>query len=191
MKKMLAILASPRTEGNAATMLDIAVGMARQKGCEVTYVDLYQKNIAWCRGCMACKQTRSCVVEDDVKDIERNLKECDLAAVASPTYFANVPAPLKNVFDRLVGAVMDDNGGMIPKPLLSHEQKYLVLVTCSTPPPFDRLGGQSTGTVKAIKEFFHTSGMKRAGTVVFAGTKGKCAVPLGVAKKIEFIMEKI
>jgi len=184
MKKMLAILASPRKNGNAAKMLDTAVQEARAKGYEVEFVDLYEKNIAWCKGCMKCKQQGSCVVDDDITRIGQFLSECDLVAVACPTYFANVTAPLKNTFDRLVAVVFDDNDSFIPKPKLSPKQKYLILVTCSTPPPFDKIAGQSTGTIKAITEFFNVSGMKRAGTVVFAGTRNKSRVPDKITSRI-------
>lgn len=188
MKKMLAVLASPRKNGNAAKMLDIATQKACQIGYEIEFIDLYEKNIAWCKGCMTCKKTGSCHMEDDIKKIEKNLKECDLVAVASPTYFANVPAPLKNMFDRLIGVVMDDNGTPISKPKLSPKQKYLVLVTCNAPIPFDRLAGQSTGTVKAIKEFFNISGIKSVGSVIFAGTRNKNEIPQKVVGKINSIV---
>jgi len=184
MKKLLAILASPRRNGNAAKMLDAAIAKAEEAGYETEFIDIYEKKIAWCKGCMACKQTSSCVMDDDIKEIERMLLECNLVAVASPTYFANIPAPLKNIFDRLVSVIFDDNDSFIPKPKLSPKQKYLILVTCSTPPPFDKIAGQSTGAAKAITEFFHTSGMKRAGTVIFAGTRNKNEVPAKIIRKI-------
>jgi len=184
MKKMLAILASPRKNGNAAKMLDTAVREARAKGYEVEFVDLYEKNIAWCKGCMKCKQRGYCVVNDDIKQIGQLLVECDFVAVACPTYFANVTAPLKNMFDRLVAVAFDDNNSSIPKPKLSPKQKYLILVTCNTPSPFDKIAGQSTGTIKAITVFFHVSGMKRAGTVVFAGTRNKSGIPEKITSRI-------
>lgn len=185
MKKMLAILASPRKNGNVAKMLDVAIRKAEKSGYEVTFINLYDKNIAWCIGCMSCKATGSCISNDDIKEIEKHLIESDLIAVASPTYFANIPAPLKNMFDRLVGVIMDDNNSSIPKPKLSNKQRYLTLVTCNTPPPFDKIAGQSSGAVKAIKEFFHTSGMKSAGVVIFAGTRNKNEIPEKVVKRID------
>ncbi|MCL2108771.1 MAG: flavodoxin family protein [Oscillospiraceae bacterium] len=190
-KKMLAILASPRKDGNVAKMLEIAV----EKACEtgnfetVNFVNLYEKNITWCKGCMGCKTQCSCVIEDDIKEIERLLKECDLVAIACPTYFANISAPLKNMFDRLVGVVFDDNDSFIPKPKLSKKQKYFILVTCSTPFPFDRIAGQSTGVVRAIREFFHVSGMRKAGAVIFAGTRNKSEIPRKIIGKINSIIE--
>lgn len=188
MKKMLAILASPRKKGNAAKMLNRAVDKAKKCNYDVTYIDLYEKEFTYCKGCMACKQTISCIIDDEIHEIEKHLKESDLVVVSSPSYFANVPAPLKNMFDRLCGFVMDDNKSMIPKPRLSSKQEYVIMVTCNTPAPFDRLAGQSTNCVKAIKEFFHVSGMKFRGKVVFAGTRGKNKIPYFVEKKINTLI---
>ncbi|MEG2814535.1 MAG: NAD(P)H-dependent oxidoreductase, partial [Oscillospiraceae bacterium] len=75
---------------------------------------------------------------DDLSLIREDLLTCDICIVAAPTYFANIPACLKNVLDRLVATVMDDNESLIPKPKLSKSQKYILMTTCSTPAPFDR-----------------------------------------------------
>lgn len=185
MKKAVAISGSPRANGNAAMLLDTAVRCAEKAGYEVSFFNLYDLDIGWCRGCMGCKKTGVCVIQDDIVSIREAILACDLLIIASPTYFANVSAPVKNMFDRLVGAIMDDNNSTIPKPRLSHKQKYLLLTTCNTPFPLDRLGGQSTGCLKSMNEFFHISGMSCIGKVVFAGTRGKDEVPQPIAKKIE------
>lgn len=185
MKKALAINGSPRKNGNAANMLDIAVKKAEQAGYDVVTYNLYETEIAWCKGCMACKKTGECIIHDDMDAIRESLLTCDLAMICSPTYFANVSAPVKNMFDRLVGAIMDDNNSSIPKPKLSKSQQYLLLTTCNTPFPLNRLGGQSTGTLKAMNEFFHTSGMRCKGKIVFAGTRGKNQIPSRIVEKIE------
>lgn len=184
MKTALAILASPRKNGNAAGMLNAAVQSAGQAGYTVKMVDLYDLNIAMCTGCMGCKKTGECLIHDGIDEIRNSLLSCDLVMVASPTYFANVPAPLKNMFDRLVGAIMDDNNSAIPKPKLSSKQEYLLLTTCNTPFPFDRLGGQSSGCIKNMREFFRTAGMKCRGKIVFAGTRGKTQVPERITTRI-------
>lgn len=185
MKSALAILGSPRKTGNAANLLDIAITCAGQAGYEVNKVDLYEQNIRWCTGCMACKETGICIIKDDIVPIRENLLKCDLVMLAAPTYFANVPAPVKNLFDRLVGAVMDDNTSPIPRPRLSSQQKYLLLTTCNTPFPFDRLAQQSSGCMRAMKEFFHISGMSCMGKIVFAGTRGKTQAPSHITRKVK------
>lgn len=190
MKKALAILGSPRKNGNAANMLMLAIQRAETAGYEVEYVDLYDRKIAWCRGCMGCKKTGVCVIRDDADHIREQLLHCDLLLISSPCYFANVPAPVKNMFDRLVGAIMDDNNRAIPKPRLKKSQEYILMATCNTPVPFDRLGGQSSGCLKNMKEFFHTAGMTCRGKVVFAGTRGKTALPGKIVRKIERLTQK-
>lgn len=184
-KKMLAILATPRKKGNLATMLNHAIATAEKKGYEVDFVSLYDKNIAYCKGCMRCKTLGSCCISDDIKPIEVSLKNCDIVVMAAPTYFANIPGPAKNMFDRLVAVIMNDNNSPIPKPLLSPKQNYLLLTTCNTPFPFNRIARQSTGALYAMKEFFKTSGMHHLGNVVFAGTRNKTSVPNSILSKIE------
>ncbi len=184
-KKMLAILGSPKKAGNAAKMLDIAVKQGIDKGYEVTFIDLYQKDIAYCRGCMGCKTTGVCVIKDDIQEIRKGFVESDLIVISCPTYFANVTAPVKNMFDRLIGVVMDDNNSAIPKPKLRKCQKYILMTTCNTPFPFDRLAGQSIGCLRAMKEVMHISGMTCAGKVVFAGTRNKDEIPIRIIKKIK------
>lgn len=189
--KLIGILASPRKNGNVAQMLDCAVEKAKLLGYDIEYVDLHEKSIAYCTGCMSCKKTGICVIKDDVADIRKSLLESDVVVIACPTYFANVTAPLKALFDRLVGAVMDDNNGPIPRPKLSKKQKYVLLTACNTPAPFDRLARQSTGCLKAMDEVMHISGMTRAGRIVFAGTRGKRKPTKAVIQKINRCMERL
>lgn len=183
--KLLAILASPREKGNAAQMLRCAMKEAERLGCETEYVSLQRKSIAYCTGCMACKKTGECVIRDDAAAIRKSLLECDIVVIACPTYFANITAPLKALFDRLTGTVMDDSNYRIPRPKLSKAQKYLLLTTCSTPAPFDWLAGQSTGCLKAMNEVMHISGMTCAGKIIFAGTRGRTEPPNNVLRKIQ------
>ena len=58
----------------------------------------------------------------------------------------------------------------IPKPLLKGKKAYIV-VTCTTPFPFNILAGQSTKAISAIKEVLATAGFKIKGKFVLAGTK--------------------
>lgn len=184
MKRLLAILGSPHKAGSTASMLNCAVYAAERAGWKVDTVFLYEKNIGFCKGCRACMDTGICVCQDDLQEIARKLKECDRVVLSAPVYWANVPAVVKNLFDRLLGAAMEDTE-RFPKPRLSPNQKYLLLTACNTPFPFSWLCGQSRGAVRAMKEFFKTSGMSSMGTVVFAGAKGEAKLPSSVRKKIE------
>ena len=98
-----------------------------------------------------------CVRKDDVQEIAELLKICDIVILAAPTYWANVPAIVKNLFDRLLGVAMEETK-TFPKARLSNKQRYILLTACNTPAPFSSLFGQSTGSIRCMKEFFKTAG---------------------------------
>ena len=183
-KTLLAILGSPHHDGPTAAMLNCAVNAALQDGWQVTTVNLYEKKLAFCIGCGRCSAAGECMLQDDAAQIAALLKKADRVVLAAPTYWANIPAVVKNLFDRLTGTVMEQTGGF-PRPRLSPRQKYLLLTTCATPFPFSLLAGQSVGSLRAMKEFFKYSGMKRLGCVAFAGTKSLPALPQHIQRKIE------
>lgn len=182
-KNLLAILGSPHADGATAAMLRCAIDAAQGAGWQVELVSLYQKNLAFCTGCRRCLVTHTCVLQDDLPQIAALLKSCDAVALAAPVYWANVPAAVKNLFDRLLGTAMEETH-TFPKPRLSSGQKYLLLTACNTPAPFSWLCGQSSGAARAMKEFFHTAGMKRLGHINLPAATGKKALPKKISHKI-------
>lgn len=183
MKKLLAILGSPHKDGATATMLDYAMEIAGQQGWQIDYINLYEKDIAYCTGCRACMKTEMCVQKDDIQEIARLLKECDIIILAAPVYWANVPAIVKNMFDRLLGVAMEESA-TFPKARLSKSQKYILFTACNTPAPFAEIFGQSAGAIRSMKEFFKTSGMKYGGKCVWTG-QSKDALPHQMKRRIE------
>lgn len=184
--RVLAILGSPHKDGATGKMLSHAVETAQKKGYAVDYINLYEKDIAYCKGCRSCMELQSCAIKDDIQDIARLLKECDILILAAPVYWANVSAIVKNMFDRLLGVVMEETK-TFPKPRLSNKQSYILLTACNTPAPFSAVFGQSTGAIKCMREFFKTSGMKYKGKCVWTGTN-KVIVPRCIEKKIEGLL---
>lgn len=182
--KTLAILGSPHTDQITAKMLDIAIRASETQGGEVTFVHLYKKNIQFCRGCRKCLDTRECIMKnDDIAEITALIKESDTIILAAPVYWANVPAVVKNLFDRLLGVAMEETA-TLPKPRLSGK-KYMLLTSCNTAMPFARIFGQSTGAIRAMKEFFRTGGMKCMGVVVCGNTSKNKEVSAKIKRKIE------
>lgn len=185
-KRALAILGSPHKEGHTAAMLERAVYQAERAGYTVSRVNLYEKNIGFCRGCEACYKTQNCViddVDDDMQEIIAGLRECRLVILAAPVYWANVPGPIKNMFDRLLGVAMEKTR-TFPKPRLGG-RKYIILTYCHTPAPFSWLFGQSRGAIRSIDEVFKTAGMRPMAKIVYAGAKKNGELPEGVIRKIE------
>lgn len=187
-KRILAILGSPHKDGRTGKMLNYAVQIAKKNEYAVDYIHLYDKKIAWCSGCRACMQTRGCVHKDDIAEIAQLLKTCDIVILAAPVYWANVPAIVKNMFDRLLGTAMEDTR-TFPKPRLSSHQKYILLTACNTPAPFSRICGQSSGSIRSMKEFLGTAGMKYVGKCVWTGQQ-KSEIPKRICRKLEKYLAK-
>lgn len=182
-KNAFAILGSPHTNGTTATMLDFAIRKAEQAGYAVTKINLYEKQLSFCTGCRTCMDTHICVQKDDIQEIVALLQKCKLVILAAPVYWANVPAPVKNLFDRLLGTAMEETD-TFPKPRLKGK-KYMILTSCNTPAPFSWIFGQSRGAIRNMDEFFKTAGMKSIGKVVCANAKDKKELPKQTMKKIE------
>lgn len=183
-KVLLAILAGPHRKGSTAAMLRCAEQAATQAGWRTEEVFLYEQDLGFCRGCRRCVDTGICVQQDDWQELARKWERCDAVALAAPTYWANVPAALKNLFDRLLGPAMVETS-RFPKPRAYAGKQYLLLTACNTPYPFSGLAGQSAGTLRAMKEFCRTAGMRPLGSVVFPGAQGKSELPPSVRRRIE------
>lgn len=169
-KTMLAILGSPHKNGMSALMLNYAMDLAKQSGWNIKKIDLYEEKLAFCTGCRVCLKTKECVI-NDIHNIASIVKESDAIVLATPVYWANVPAIVKNLFDRLLGTAMEETK-TFPKPLLSGK-KYLFLSSCHTAFPASYIFGQSRGANRAVKEFFKTAGISCSGTITIANTGKK------------------
>lgn len=182
-KYLLAILGSPHTNGMTAAMLNYAIRKAEEMGYNVTKINLYEKNLSYCTGCRTCINTQICVQKDDIQEIVTCLQKCQTILLAAPVYWANVPAPVKNLFDRLLGTAMEETSAF-PKPRLKGK-KYILLTSCNTPYPFSWIFGQSRGAIRSMDEFFKTAGMKPIGKIVCSGSASKKEPPKRTIKKIE------
>ncbi len=182
-KHILAILGSPHANGTTANMLEHSIRAAQQAGYAVTKVNLYEKRIAFCTGCGACLASGVCVLKDNIQEIVSLLHSSDVVILAAPVYWANVPAPVKNLFDRLRGTAMEETA-MFPKPRLQGK-KYMLLTACSTPAPFSWICWQSRGAIRNMDEFFKTAGLRPMGKITCANTGKRKKIPAHIYRKIE------
>lgn len=168
--KLLIINASPRKNGNISKRLELMRDEARRLGTEVNVEYAQAWKIRPCMGCMKCRTAKNCILaEDDAQRVLELIQECDALIVGSPTYWGNMPATLKLLFDRTVYGLMDENSLAMPVPL--HKgKKALIVCVSSTPWPFNILMNQTRGAVRAIREVLGTAGFK-VSSIQRGGTK--------------------
>ncbi len=163
--KVLMIYGSPWRNGNISAMLDVMAEEMRARGMEVDaeYVD--ELDVKPCMGCMMCRTDKVCCLgEDDAHRIGRNIGSYDLFVIGAPCYWENMPGALKILFDRIVYALIDtEDGRLLPTPLLKGK-KAIVVTASTTPAPFNRWFGQTSGVVKSLKAIFRQCGVKLIGS---------------------------
>lgn len=98
--RVLGIAGSPRRHGNSDRLLEACLDGARAAGAVTDLLVVADAGVAPCRGCNACSSTGECVVRDGVQRAYALIDAADAIVIASPVYFATVPAVLKALYDR-------------------------------------------------------------------------------------------
>ncbi|AHB13853.1 MULTISPECIES: flavodoxin family protein [Dehalococcoides] len=98
--KVLAVMGSPRSQGNTAFLLDEVLSELEKEGIETRKIDISQANIKPCLGHDNCAGYKRCPQNDDMDAIFNEMREADGFIVATPVYYYNVTAQLKAFIDR-------------------------------------------------------------------------------------------
>ena len=100
MKNVLIISTSPRKGGNSESLaLEFAKG-AQEAGNKVETVFFREKNIGFCKGCLACTKTNRCVIKDDAAELVEKMLAADVIAFATPIYYYEMSGQMKTLLDR-------------------------------------------------------------------------------------------
>jgi multimeric flavodoxin WrbA len=73
-KKILIISSSIRNKSNSEILAREAEKGAIAAGNEVEFISLKNKDLRFCKGCLACQKTMKCVIKDDVAEIMEKVK---------------------------------------------------------------------------------------------------------------------
>lgn len=99
-KRVLVITTSLRPKSNSEALADEFMRGAMESGHEVEKISLRDKNIQFCRGCLACQHTGKCVIKDDMPSIIGRMHDADIIAFATPIYYYEMCGQMKTLLDR-------------------------------------------------------------------------------------------
>lgn len=99
-KKVLILSTSPRRGGNSEQLADAFLSGAVEAGHQAEKICLYDKDIRFCRGCLACQKTKQCIIHDDVEPILDKMRHADVIVFATPIYFYEMSGQMKTLLDR-------------------------------------------------------------------------------------------
>ncbi len=131
--KVIGFNASPRKNGNTATLLQEVLNGAAGKGAETRLVDLNKLKIKGCQACMSCKNDLGkCVQKDDLSPILMEVTDCDAIVFGTPIYWFHLSSQLKALFDRFYCYFkweLDPESGQIKQTSALPAGKKIVIVT--------------------------------------------------------------
>ena len=99
-KKVLVISTSLRTNANSEILAKETVRGAKDAGHNVEFISLKDKEIKFCKGCMACQKIGKCVINDDANEITAKMKEADVIVWTTPVYYYEMSGQMKTLIDR-------------------------------------------------------------------------------------------
>lgn len=154
MKKILIIKTSPRKGGNSDSLADEFAKGARESGNQVDEVSLADKNISFCRGCLACGKSQRCVIHDDADVIREQMLHADVIVWATPVYYYSCSGQMKTMIDR-ANPLYNSN--------YAFRDAYLLAAAAEDEP------GTADGTVKVVQGWADCFEKLTFRGVVFAG----------------------
>jgi len=98
--RVLCIAGSPRRHGNSEQLLDALASGVAEAGGDPIRLRAVDAGVTPCRGCNACSKNGACIISDGMDAVYPELDAADVIVVATPVFFATVPATLKALFDR-------------------------------------------------------------------------------------------
>ena len=98
--KILAIVGSPRLKGNTSYLVNQALDEARKLGAQAEKIVLSKYEVNPCLGHDDCASLDSCRQKDDAGWILDRFCGADGVILATPVYYYNVTAQMKNFIDR-------------------------------------------------------------------------------------------
>ena len=99
-KNILIISTSLRNGSNSEILANEVLKGAADAGNNAELVTLKDKQIAFCKGCLACQKTGHCVIKDDAVEIVEKMKNSDVIVFATPVYYYGMSGQMKTLLDR-------------------------------------------------------------------------------------------
>ncbi len=192
--RILAIDGSPRKGGSVSGTVESVAVAAEAAGADVIRVRLYDKKISHCRGCMECRTKGECVIPDDLLGIAEELREIDGIVLGSPSYYGQMNAAMKGLFDRLVGYLANYrlvDGRVMVTPRLRPGKRAVLVTACTASQPQATLSGDATGPLRDMRRCLSIGGVKVIGSIAVTDTWRKPEAYIAVRQKADSLGRRL
>ena len=189
MKKIVAVLGSPRPLGNSATIARRFCDVAEKFGGEVQTYALNELDYHGCQGCWTCKtRLDRCVLEDGLTRVLESIHHADILLIASPIYFGDVSSQLKAFIDRTFSYLLPDYTTN-PAPSRLSPGKKLIFILAQGNPDDNRFDD----VFPRYNSFFRLYGFSESHLIRVCGVRdaGEAKLKLKAMKRAEDLAEKM
>ena len=100
MTKVTCIVGSAKANGSCACLIDTLIKGINNPAVVVKKHCVSEIEMNYCYGCKKCYVNGECIQNDEVKKVVLDILSSDYVVIASPSWWADVPAQLKTLFDR-------------------------------------------------------------------------------------------
>lgn len=100
-KKVFVVSSTFRKNGNSEILANEFARGAKDAGHEVEILYLRDITMGFCKGCLACAKTGTCVIKDDMTPLVEKVAEADVLCFATPVYYYSLSGQLKTFLDRV------------------------------------------------------------------------------------------
>ncbi len=113
--KIIALLGSPRPEGNSALLARTFLDACQSRGAVVETYVLNKMDYQGCQACMGCKtKADKCILNDDMTPVYDAIRQADVVVLASPVYFGDFSGQLKSAYDRFYAYLEPNFASRLP-----------------------------------------------------------------------------
>ncbi len=106
---VVAIMGSPRREGNSCSLAKVIINRVASAGASVDTYILNQMSFRGCQGCSACKgKSDKCIVRDELTPVLQAVIDCDVLLLATPIYWGDISGQMKLFIDRTYSFLKPD-----------------------------------------------------------------------------------
>ncbi|TFG22242.1 MAG: flavodoxin family protein [Promethearchaeota archaeon] len=98
--KAIGIVGSPRKDGNTAYLTKQVLDGLEEK-FETEMIFLKDQEINPCEACHSCIKEEKCIIEDDMQELYKKLKEASVIILSSPVHMGGITSRLRMFMERM------------------------------------------------------------------------------------------
>lgn len=148
---LLAIVGSARKGKATDTLVDKAIEgvLSRSPNCDVTKLHLIDRDIQYCKNCLACRDSKTkgpvadCTIRDDMDAIREDLLQSDALIFGTPVHMGYATGVMMTFLERICWTFAKPEGKVLsvygcPIPRANKPRKSIIIVTSGIVPPLLR-----------------------------------------------------